>query len=137
VQSATSSREFHYVTATIRPPIRAEATGNTEFLLTPGPLTTSLWGSRDQQFIDINSRVQQALVDIAGGNVEQHVCVPVQGSGTFAIEATLGTLVPENGKLLVLVNGAYGTRMLKIAKYARRACVDLSTPEDTPPSPES
>jgi len=114
------------VTDTLRPPIRAEATGNTEF-----------WGSRDQQFIDINSRVQKELVTIAGGNDEEHVCVPVQGSGTFAIEATLGTLVPDNGKLLVLVNGAYGTRMLKIAEYARREHVDLSTPEDTPPSPEA
>ena len=92
---------------------RAAGTGNSEFLLTPGPLTTSLsvkqamlrdWGSRDKQFIALNKRIRERLVAIAGGG-ESFVCVPVQGSGTFAVEATLGTLVPRDGRLLVLVNG--------------------------------
>lgn len=124
-----------------RPP-RATATGNDEFLLTPGPLTTSLatkqamlrdWGSRDGQFIELNARIRRELIRIAGGT-DAHDCVPVQGSGTFAIEATLGTFVPRDGKLLVLVNGAYGERMLKIARYAGREVVSLKTAEDVPVS---
>lgn len=121
--------------------IRAARTGNDEFLLTPGPLTTSLtvkqamlrdWGSRDKKFIAMNARIRDKLVRIAGG-AGDYVCVPVQGSGTFAVEATLGTLLPRDGKLLVLVNGAYGERMMKIAKYMGRAAVALSCAEDRTP----
>ena len=120
---------------------RAARTGNDEFLLTPGPLTTSLtvkqamlrdWGSRDKQFIALNARIRDKLVGIAGGE-DDYVCVPVQGSGTFAVEATLGTLLPRDGRLLVLVNGAYGERMMKIAKYLGRSAIALSCAEDRPP----
>lgn len=41
----------------------------------------------------------------------------MQGSGTFGVEAMIGTLVPRKGaKLLVAINGAYGDRMVSIAK---------------------
>src|SRR5437868_14145456 len=92
------------------------------WLLTPGPLTTSLsvkqamlhdWGSRDAKFIAINRRVRDTLVGLAGA-AESHVCVPMQGSGTFAVEAMLGCFVPAKGKLLILINGAYGKRMARI-----------------------
>ena len=84
------------------------------YLLTPGPLTTSStvkramlrdWGSRDRDFMALNARVRDRLVRLAGG-AGTHVCVPLQGSGTFVVEAMLGTLVPRAGRLLVLVNGA-------------------------------
>jgi 2-aminoethylphosphonate-pyruvate transaminase len=58
--------------------------------------------------------------------------VPIQGSGTFAVEATIATLLPRHGKLLVLINGAYGQRMAAICKYLGRACVSLETPENEP-----
>ncbi len=111
------------------------------WLLTPGPLTTSAgtkeamlhdWGSRDAAFIETNRRVLDRLLAIAGAG-ESHVCVPLQGSGTFTVEATLGTMIPRNGKALVLINGAYGHRMAKILDYAGRAYATLETPEDTPP----
>ena len=113
------------------------------YLLTPGPLTTSAatkeamlrdWGSRDEEFIAINAGVRRQLLAIANGE-STHVCVPLQGSGTFAVEATLGTLVPRRGKALVLVNGAYGRRMAKILDYMKRPYVTLETAEETPPSP--
>ncbi len=113
------------------------------YLLTPGPLTTSArtkeamlhdWGSRDASFIATNASVLRRLVAITGGE-GSHVCVPMQGSGTFAVEATLGTLVPRDGKALVLINGAYGHRMVKIFEYMGRAHAALETPEDTPPDP--
>lgn len=113
------------------------------WLLTPGPLTTSSqtkeamlhdWGSRDATFIETNRRVLDRLVAISGGE-GSHVCVPVQGSGTFAVEAALGSLIPKDSKALVLINGAYGKRMAKILEYAGRDYVTLETPEDTPPDP--
>jgi 2-aminoethylphosphonate-pyruvate transaminase len=69
---------------------------------------------------------------MAGGQ-GTHVTVPVQGSGTFAVEAMITSFVPRSGKLLVLINGAYGQRARKIAEIAGRAVVVYETPEDTPP----
>ncbi len=129
---------------------RTARTGNDDVLLTPGPLTTSLsvkqamlkdWGSRDPAFIELNADIRKRLVAIANGGGApstgdasspggDFVCVPVQGSGTFAIEATLGTLVPREGKLLVLVNGAYGERMAKIMRYMNREVVTLTAAEN-------
>ena len=115
-----------------------------QFLLTPGPLTTAKetkeamlhdWGSRDSGFIDANTRVRRRIVEIANAD-DTHVCVPVQGSGTFAVEATLGTLIPRYEKSLILINGAYGHRMAKILSVIGREYVTLETPEDTPPDPE-
>ncbi|MGI9509258.1 MAG: 2-aminoethylphosphonate--pyruvate transaminase, partial [Geminicoccaceae bacterium] len=118
----------------------AGRTGNTEFLLTPGPLTTSLsvkqamvkdWGSRDPAFIELNADIRRRLVAIAAASGgDDFTCVPVQGSGTFAIEATLGTLVPPDGKLLVLVNGAYGERMMKVMRYLGREATALTVAEN-------
>lgn len=118
----------------------ASETGD-PLLLTPGPLTTSArvkqamvhdWGSRDQGFIAINRMVLDSIVELAGGQ-GSHVTVPVQGSGTFAVEAMITSFVPPNGKLLVLINGAYGQRARKIAEIAGRAVASYETAEDTPP----
>jgi 2-aminoethylphosphonate-pyruvate transaminase len=110
-------------------------------LLTPGPLTTSAsvkqamvhdWGSRDAGFIAINKMVLEKIVELAGAE-GTHVTVPMQGSGTFAVEAMITTFVPKSGKLLVLINGAYGQRARKIGEIAGRAVVVHETPEDRPP----
>jgi 2-aminoethylphosphonate-pyruvate transaminase len=115
------------------------------YLLTPGPLTTSAtvkramlrdWGSRDRDFIALNARVRARLVELAGA-AGSHVAVPLQGSGTFVVEAMLGTLVPRAGKLLVLVNGAYGQRMVRMAGYHGRRVTVLETAEDQPNDPEA
>jgi 2-aminoethylphosphonate-pyruvate transaminase len=118
----------------------ASETGD-PLLLTPGPLTTSAsvkqtmvhdWGSRDAEFLRINRMVLDRLVELADGQ-GTHVAVPVQGSGTFAVEAMITSFVPRTGKLLVLINGAYGQRALRIAEIAGRTVASLETPEDTPP----
>jgi len=115
------------------------------YLLTPGPLTTSAtvkeamlrdWGSRDKAFIAMNREVCARLVTLAGAE-ETHVCVPLQGSGTFTVEAVIGTLVPRDGKLLVLVNGAYGTRMVQMARVMGRAVEVLEWREDQQVDPEA
>ncbi|MDA0655779.1 MAG: 2-aminoethylphosphonate--pyruvate transaminase [Proteobacteria bacterium] len=110
------------------------------WLLTPGPLTTSAgvknamlrdYGSRDREFIKINARVRERLLKI-GGVTESHVCVPIQGSGTFAVEATLGTVIPRDSKSLVLINGSYGHRIAGILGYLNRECLSMETPEHIP-----
>jgi 2-aminoethylphosphonate-pyruvate transaminase len=109
-------------------------------LLTPGPLTTSTatklamvrdWGSRDTGFIEINRKVRQGLLSVA--RVEAtHVCVPLQGSGTFAVEAMLGTLVPKDGHVLVPQNGAYCKRIAKILSILGRRVTVLDFQEQEP-----
>ena len=110
------------------------------WLLTPGPLTTSPevkramlhdYGSRDTGFIAVNRRVRERLLEIVNGG-DGHVCVPLQGSGTFVVEAMMGNFVPPGGKVLVLVNGAYGKRIVRICEYYQRGTAILETPEDTP-----
>src|SRR5712664_1511453 len=92
-------------------------------LFTPGPLTTRMetrramlddWGSREPAFIAMTAALRERLLDLAGGH-PSHVTIPLQGSGTFIVEAAIGTLVAPSDLLLVLVNGAYGERMVEIA----------------------
>ena len=101
---------------------------NDPILLTPGPLTTSRrtkeamlrdWGSWDVDFNRITGRIRESLVKIIHAE-NTHECVPLQGSGTFAVEAAIGTLVPKNGHVLVPVNGAYCQRIAKICKTIGR-----------------
>lgn len=94
------------------------------------------WGSRDRDFIAINHAVCERLVDISGAR-GTHVCVPVQGSGTFAIEATIGTLTAQDSRLLVLVNGAYGRRVTQICDYYQRQYEVLETEEHVPNDTEA
>jgi len=98
------------------------------FLLTPGPLTTSRgvkmalladWGSRDVEFRKLVKEIRQELLRIAGCD-DTYECVIMQGSGTFAIEAALGALTPNKAtrkKTLVVANGAYGERAVKILDH--------------------
>jgi 2-aminoethylphosphonate-pyruvate transaminase len=114
--------------------------GNDPILLTPGPLTTSLetkqamlrdWGSWDAAFNQITASICRDLVDIVRGG-EDYVCVPLQGSGTFAVEAAIGNLVPRTGRVLVPNNGAYCARIVRICRYLNRQVVELPIAEDTP-----
>jgi 2-aminoethylphosphonate-pyruvate transaminase len=116
--------------------------GNDPILLTPGPLTTSLetkqamlrdWGSWDASFNRITASICADLVDVVHGGAT-HVTVPLQGSGTFSVEAALSNLVPRDGKVLVPQNGAYCQRILKILKYLGRAHVALDIAEDKHPT---
>jgi len=118
--------------------------GNDPILLTPGPLTTSLatkqamlrdWGSWDASFNAITGTICRDLVDVVRG-AGTHVCVPLQGSGTFSVEAAIANLVPRAGKVLVPQNGAYCQRIVKILKYLGRAHAALDLAEDRHPTGE-
>jgi 2-aminoethylphosphonate-pyruvate transaminase len=112
-------------------------------LLTPGPLTTSAetksamlsdWGSWDGAFNELTASVCRDLVAIVDAQAE-HVCVPLQGSGTFAVEAALGTLVPWGGKVLVPDNGSYCKRIVRILGYLGREAIVLPHGEQEPADP--
>jgi 2-aminoethylphosphonate-pyruvate transaminase len=114
--------------------------GRDPILLTPGPLTTSLatksamlrdWGSWDASFNAVTARVRARLTAIVNGEAT-HVCVPMQGSGTFSVEAAVNTLVPRDGHLLVLINGAYGRRLARLTEMMGRKLTVFETAEDVP-----
>jgi 2-aminoethylphosphonate-pyruvate transaminase len=89
------------------------------------------WGSWDAAFNRMTQTVCADLVGIVhGGN--DYVCVPLQGSGTFAVEAALGTLVPRNGCVLVPNNGAYCSRIVRILQRLGIAHVELALRDDEP-----
>jgi len=113
------------------------------YLLTPGPLTTSLrtreamlrdWGSWDVDFNDITARIRARMLDIVNGT-GTHECVPLQGSGTFAVEAAIGTLVPRQGHVLVPQNGAYCQRIARICRVLARKLTTIDYADNTQVAP--
>jgi 2-aminoethylphosphonate-pyruvate transaminase len=96
-----------------------------KLLFTPGPLTTSEavkqvmlhdLGSRDAGFIEVVGEIRRRLLQLGGVSDGNYEAVLMQGSGTFAVESVISSVVPRDGKLLVVINGAYGRRMAQIAK---------------------
>jgi 2-aminoethylphosphonate-pyruvate transaminase len=108
-------------------------------LFTPGPLTTSLTvksamlrdaGSRDPAFIEIVHQIREELLELAGVSRERgYEAVLMQGSGTFGVESVLGSVLPNDGRLVVLENGVYGQRMVAIAERLKIPCHVASFPE--------
>lgn len=114
-----------------------------KILLTPGPLTTTQrtklamlrdWGSWDSDFIAVTARVRQGLLDVIQGQAS-HVVVPLQGSGTFSVEAAVASIVPRDGHVLVLDNGAYCKRAARLTTLMGRRCTVLGFDEAAQVSP--
>ena len=117
-----------------------------KLLFTPGPLTTSMTvkeamlhdlGSRDSSFIKAVKEIREELLML--GNVSQETgyeTVIMQGSGTFGVESVISSAVPKSGKLLVLINGAYGERIAKIASIHKIPYETLVCGEDATPDQE-
>ncbi len=127
--------------ATDSKPIPAPALGE-PYLLTPGPLTTAYsvkeamlcdWGSWDGDFRAMTKRIRQQLLALIDDTEQQFDCVPMQGSGTFAVESMLGSLLPRDAKALVLANGAYGLRAAKTLEYLGRNHVVINKGDYLPP----
>ena len=115
-------------------------------LFTPGPLTTSTTvkqsmltdlGSRDEAFIQVIQRIRRSLVRLAGADEKTFTAIPIQGSGTFGLEAVVSSAVPPDGTLLVAINGAYGHRIAKMAELHDVPVSKLPFPEDDWVTPES
>lgn len=119
---------------------------NRKLLFTPGPLNTSRAvkeamlrdvGSRDLDFIELVRGIRRRLLELGGVSQSQdegkgYEAVLVQGSGTFGIESVLSSAVPQDGKILILANGAYGERMVKMAARYRLNHEVMRWPENKP-----
>ena len=112
-------------------------------LFTPGPLTTSQTvkqamlrdlGSRDGEFIGLVKEIRDKLVELGQADPDQYTAVLLQGSGTFGLEAVVSSTIPPDGKLLVIINGAYGKRLAKIASVLKIDTITLEYPENTTPN---
>ncbi|GAX07459.1 2-aminoethylphosphonate-pyruvate aminotransferase [Secundilactobacillus silagincola] len=109
-------------------------------LLTPGPLTTSFTvketmlvdhGTWDDDYKELTQWVRRELVTLGHASNEEYTAVLMQGSGSFGVEAAIGTAIPKrDATLLIAANGAYGERMIEIADYLAIPHVDLHVPED-------
>jgi 2-aminoethylphosphonate-pyruvate transaminase len=74
-------------------------------------------GSRDTDFVELVAGIRSELVRIAGVSREQgYEAVLMQGSGTFGLESVISSVIPREGRFVVLANGAYGERMAAIAE---------------------
>jgi len=124
--------------------ISAAAGGKDKILFTPGPLTTSRTvkqamlrdlGSRDLEFMEMVKDLRGRLLRLGGVTGRTYAAIPMQGSGTFGLEAVVSSTVPTAGRLLVAVNGAYGRRIARIARLHRIDTVTLDVPENRPVDP--
>ncbi len=116
-----------------------------KILFTPGPLTTSQTvkqamlrdlGSRDIEFIGLVRDIRHKLVKLGQVSQDEYTAVLIQGSGTFGLEAVVSSTVPPDGKLLVIINGAYGKRLARIASVLKIETVTLEYPENKTPDLE-
>ncbi len=112
------------------------------YLLTPGPLTTAYevkaamlrdWGSWDGDFRQMTASLRSQLLAIEGDTKGEFDCVPMQGSGSFSVEAMLGSFVPKESRTLVLMNGAYGKRIAQTLSYLGRDHVAIDKGDYMPP----
>lgn len=125
----------------VNPPLPPPELGE-PYLLTPGPLTTSIevkramlrdWGSWDDDFRALTADLRRRLLALLGSGAAAYECIPMQGSGTFGVEAMLGTFLPRDGKVLVLSNGAYGTRAAETVRYLGRQATVIDKGDYLPP----
>ena len=115
---------------------------NTYKLLTPGPLTTTktvkeemlfdrcTW---DDEYKSITQRSDHSSWHSPGGS-KRYTAVLMQGSGTFAVEAVMTSTISKDDKVLIVTNGAYGERIVKMAEYIGLNYVEYRVNYDEHPS---
>ena len=118
---------------------------NPYILLTPGPLSTSKgvrnamlrdWCTWDTDYNEeIVQNIRRRLVSLATEKTEYYTAVLMQGSGSFTVEATLGSAIPRDGRLLIVTNGAYGERMVQMADVLRLNHIVYALSEIEAPEP--
>lgn len=104
-------------------------------LLNPGPVTLSQrvrdsllqadLCHREPEFFALQDEIRRRLLEVYALDASRWAAVLLSGSGTAAVEAMLSTLIPAEGRLLVIENGVYGERMHRIASIYGIACEAL------------
>ncbi|MFN8369244.1 MAG: 2-aminoethylphosphonate--pyruvate transaminase [Bacteriovoracaceae bacterium] len=111
-------------------------------LLTPGPLTTSRTvkmamlrdlGSRDSEFVNVVKEIRQRLLKAGEVDDSDYTTIILQGAGTYSIESVLSATVPQNGKVIVIMNGAYGRRIGELATCLKIPVVPIEFNEEDMP----
>jgi 2-aminoethylphosphonate-pyruvate transaminase len=123
--------------------INNEIPDNPYLLLTPGPLSTSKavrkamlqdWCTWDDDYnVQIVQNIRRRLVKMATKDIDKYTAILMQGSGSFAVEACLGTAVSNDGKALFITNGAYGRRMIQMSERLKIDYVKLEYEETKTP----
>jgi 2-aminoethylphosphonate-pyruvate transaminase len=91
-------------------------------------------GSRDFAFIKLVKKVREHLLYLAGVSAKEGFdAVIIQGSGTFSLESVLSSTIAQNDHLLVLINGAYGKRIHRIAELHKIHTSQFVSGENSPP----
>ena len=95
-------------------------------LLNPGPVTLtervrrSLLQPdlchRESEFFDLQDEARERLLAVHGLDPATWTLALVTASGTAAVEAMVASLVPADGRLLVVENGVYGERVTAMAR---------------------
>jgi len=118
---------------------------NPYLLLTPGPLSTTHrvkrqmlrdWCTWDKDYNQIVQQIRSELVRLATVQ-EGYTATLMQGSGTFSVESTIGSVIPADGKLAVLVNGEYGRRIGQIADKLGISTITIDSSELSTPDPQA
>ncbi len=119
---------------------------NDKLLFTPGPLTTGATvkeamlrdvGSRDAEFVNVVRKIRQQLLGVAGvSQADGYEAILIQGSGTFGVEAVISSVIPRDGKLLIIINGAYGKRIRDMAQRHGIETVAVEVKENTLTDPQ-
>ncbi|HPR86008.1 MAG TPA: 2-aminoethylphosphonate--pyruvate transaminase [Prolixibacteraceae bacterium] len=120
---------------------------NPYLLLTPGPLSTSKtvksamlrdWCTWDDDYnLNVVQQIRQKLVSLATSSEENFTSVLMQGSGSFGVESVLGSVISSADKVLIVANGAYGDRMIQMAKILKLNYLAYSLPEINAPEIET
>jgi 2-aminoethylphosphonate-pyruvate transaminase len=117
---------------------------NPYLLLTPGPLSTTHrvkrqmlrdWCTWDKDYNQIVQQIRSQLVKLATVQ-DGYTVTLMQGSGTFSVESAIGSVIPKDGKLVVLVNGEYGRRIGQIANKLGISTVTIDSSELAAPDPQ-
>lgn len=112
-------------------------------LLNPGPATTTDTVKmaqlvpdicpREKEFVSMMAGLREDLLKIVHADPHKYTSVLFCGSGTLNIDVCLNSLLPEDGKILIVNNGAYSTRAVEICQYYGLPYIDLKFPEDSLP----
>ena len=94
-------------------------------LLNPGPVTTSLLVKKAQIVPDICPRepefgkiIKTICSDLTSfvASQKKYSTILFPGSGTSAVESIITSAIPRKKTILIINNGAYGKRIVEIAK---------------------
>ncbi|PTI69137.1 2-aminoethylphosphonate--pyruvate transaminase [Staphylococcus succinus] len=111
-------------------------------LLTPGPLTTTdtvknkmledrcTW---DDEYKNLTQAIREKLLTIGMASAREYTVVLQQGSGSFVVESVLQTALSDEDHVLIISNGAYGERMIKMAQVMKKNVTPVCFPYNETP----